>query len=481
MARRSRGCVYRKTKTRTTRNGTTKSYAVGNYRARYLDGDGKERDHTIILPNGARTTDRESANKAMDAILQRSDRESVGLIDPRLDDARTSMRVVVGRYLRHMRRKRRTRRYIKGACSFLKAIIGKADINRLADFDEDRIDRALGMVADTGASPATVNAYRKHAFALGQWALKVARITDRNPVAAVERRDESADIRKERRSLSHAEACRLLDVSGPRRLFYHTMLFTGLRVTEAASLEWRDLDLRGNRPVIRLRAETTKSKRAAELPVHPDLAAVLAEAKPPFAAPTDRVFKTVPRLRTLKGADYKVKGKPKRYRGDLDRAGIPFADDLGRTFDRHALRTTFVSWMGLYGVDERAQTALARHAPIGVTQRHYQDFTVFDLWAEIEKLPGPAVSGAAEEIRATGTDGGGRHPEGGSAVAPPVALAPVPSGPQVSSADREGHTDGTDEDSGKTTEIGVSGPKTDWAMQDLNLRLPPCKGGALAN
>ena len=31
---------------------------------------------------------------------------------------------------------------------------------------------------------------------------------------------------------------------------------------------------------------------------------------------------------------------------------------------------------------------LARHAPQGVTLRNYQDFDVFDLWAEIRKLPG---------------------------------------------------------------------------------------------
>src|SRR3990172_1745048 len=61
--------------------------------------------------------------------------------------------------------------------------------------------------------------------------------------------------------------------------------------------------------------------------------------------------------------------------------------DRGRTIDRPALRTTFVSWLGMYGVDPRAQIVLARHAPTGVTLRHYQDFTLFDLWAEIRKLP----------------------------------------------------------------------------------------------
>ncbi|MCH7704204.1 MAG: hypothetical protein IIB61_03755 [Planctomycetes bacterium] len=51
------------------------------------------------------------------------------------------------------------------------------------------------------------------------------------------------------------------------------------------------------------------------------------------------------------------------------------------------MRTTFVSWLGLYGVDPRAQVVLARHAPQGVTLKHYQDFSVFDLWAEVHRLP----------------------------------------------------------------------------------------------
>jgi len=73
--------------------------------------------------------------------------------------------------------------------------------------------------------------------------------------------------------------------------------------------------------------------------------------------------------------------------GDLDRAGIPFENDRGRTIDRYALKTTFTSWLGQFGIAPRIQTILSRHVPQGVTLRHYQDFSVFDLWAEIQKLP----------------------------------------------------------------------------------------------
>ena len=66
---------------------------------------------------------------------------------------------------------------------------------------------------------------------------------------------------------------------------------------------------------------------------------------------------------------------------------------------------------------------LARHAPTGITLRHYQDFRLFDLWGEIRKLP-PIRTAAAQpdEAGATGTDG---------AVVRPVVLTVAKRGQTV--------------------------------------------------
>lgn len=358
------------------------------YWAKFTDAQGIEAPHPLRLPNGEGVTDKSVAQELLREVLQRVEREAAGLTDPFVEAASTPMRTVLGRYLRHLRRKGCGRSHVEQVRSYVKWMMERADIHRLADFNEDRIDRALGTVADKGRSPRTVNVYRRCAHSFGEWCVKVARVLDRNPVAAIGLRNETADKRKVRRSLSIDEARRLLNVCGPRRLFYAVQLWTGLRVSEVRALQWRDLQLDGDRPCITLRAETTKSKRADELSLHPDLAEALIESKPPFAQPTDQVFKTAPGLRTFRGGWYNRDGKRKYQQGDLDRAGITFEDDRGRTIDRHALRTTFISWLGQYGVDPRAQVMLARHAPQGVTLRNYQDFGVFDLWAEIRKLPG---------------------------------------------------------------------------------------------
>ncbi len=290
--------------------------------------------------------------------------------------------------------------------SYNKWIIERVSLSRLADFNEENIDRALGMIADRGKSPRTANAYREVAYALGKWSLKVAKTLDHNPVAEIDKRDERVDTRKVRRSLTVDQACKLLRVCGPCKLSCSVQLWIGLRVSETAALEWRDLDLDGSRPAIQPRAATTKAKRGDVLPLHPDLANALAEARPAFTEPTDRVFKIVPTLRTFKR--------------DLERAGVPFEDERGRTVDRHAMRTTFISWLGVFGADPHAQVILARHAPQGVTLRNYQDFGLFDLWSEIRKLPPIRTDAEAEVARGTGTDGKPISARGRSVVRPVV-------------------------------------------------------------
>jgi len=65
------------------------------------------------------------------------------------------------------------------------------------------------------------------------------------------------------------------------------------------------------------------------IPLHRDLVTLLRSAKPAFALPTDRVVKVIPTRRTFKGFhDLKCM---QRWIGEIERAGVPFADDNGRT------------------------------------------------------------------------------------------------------------------------------------------------------
>jgi len=465
------------------------------YWACYTNADGKRVRHVLTSTTGQKITDRKVADSALGELLRRVEREVNGLTaDPYVTAAGVSYRRAVADFLRWIRRnKRHSRNHLaqvrhnlryptahrRRHANGLPASV--APITRMAEFNAANIDRVLGAVADAGKSPRTINAYRRDFHSFAEWAVSIGRLLETNPVAKIKLRDESADTRKARRAITIEQARKLLEVSGPRRTFYLVQLLAGLRVNEVAALEWRDVLLDGPRPVIRLRAATTKSKRADEVPLHPDLVEELGAIRPAMmTSDRVRIFKSTPTLRSLKGYwRQRADGTRVRQPGDLERAGIDFADEDGRTVDRHAFRTAFVSWLGASGVDPRAQIKLARHAPQGVTMRHYQDFGLFDLHAEIAKLPSIRPVAADQQQRATGTCE--RLPVSAGLVVPKVVPRGGKSCPKAA-------VNGTTCKSGPLAESvvfpeknSVFEPETDWAMTGSNRRPPACKAGALAN
>jgi integrase len=263
-----------------------------------------EKPFALRLANGLHVTDEAVATSETNRLLSVRQRRAAGLIDPAVENAAIPMRVMVGRYVRHLRGRNLSRKHIDQTVQVAKWLIDNGPIDRLADFNADVLEKVLGKLASSKRSARTVNVYRRVAHSLAGWAMTFPRLIERNPVAVVERRDESSDTRKVRRALAVDEAYRLLTVAGPRRLFYAVQLWTGLRVGETTALEWRDLDLDGERPAITMRACTTKAKRADVIPLHPDLVTLLRAAKPPFVKPTDRVCDRAPRLRTLCGGHF---------------------------------------------------------------------------------------------------------------------------------------------------------------------------------
>ena len=59
----------------------------------------------------------------------------------------------------------------------------------------------------------------------------------------------------------------------------------------------------------------------------------------------------------------------------------------------HALRATFISWLGMTGVHPRMAQALARHASIETTLGTYTDLRLFDSKGAVANLPLPGAAG----------------------------------------------------------------------------------------
>ena len=377
-------CVYRP-----VMSGKRKAKRSKYYWAKYTTENGERVREVMRLPNGERISDREVAEAELRRILRTAEREAAGLIDPLVKAAATPFRRVLLGYLRHMRALKLSPTYQFKSRRRIIAVARKVGFKRLGDINEQRIADALAALSEKGLAPKTLNHYRAAVGGLCNWAVKIARILPRNPVDVIENRSIDGDVRKERRALTLPQAEQLLAVAGPRALWYEAAIYTGLRCDELAKLQWRDLDLKAG--TITLRAGSTKSKRADALPIRHGLLDKLVAVKPPFAAPTGRVFKSSPCLQT--------------FRKDCTRAGIDYtADDRGRTLDRHALRTTFITWLSASGVTPRVAQMLARHTDMRLTMKNYTDPALLDARGGIDSLPELVAAVAVGELAATGTD-----------------------------------------------------------------------------
>jgi hypothetical protein len=162
---------------------------------------------------------------------------------------------------------------------------------------------------------------------------------------------------------------------------------TGLRRNELKCLRWSDLHLDDETPHIRLRATTTKSRRADTVPLSVDVVEELRDLRPDSCDPKTPVFPKVPKMATFKS--------------DLERAGIPYEDELGRRLDFHALRVTFGTMLATSGTALRTAMELMRHTDARLTTRIYTDPRLLDTAAAIKGLPQIPQSPDADVIPST--------------------------------------------------------------------------------
>lgn len=225
--------------------------------------------------------------------------------------------------------------------------------------------------------PRTQNHYLQTAQRFLNWTIRRGRWGE-NPLRQVDKVDEYADVRRERRPLTAAEVGRLMAVIEPEyQLVYEFALRTGLRRGETRALRWADLHLDARSPYVEVRAAITMNRRTDHLPLRSDLAERLAAARDD-AEDGDRVFNCVPTV--------------KRHRLFLKAAGIPYLGALGRRIDWHAMRTTFGTMLSTAGIAPRIAMELMRHSDLRLTMKVYTDAKVLDLSGAIEKLPDIAAA-----------------------------------------------------------------------------------------
>jgi integrase len=210
-------------------------------------------------------------------------------------------------------------------------------------------------------------------------------LIDRNPVR-VNPRNRKVKVSKARRAyLDRPEQITaLVDAAGQldreaatrrdrdtcvRRPLIATLVFAGLRISEALALRWRDVDLAGGR----LRVADSKTDAGVRwVPIMPVLRDELIARKTSarHVDPTDPVFANL-RGKPLSRDNTRTRVLGKAHViADAQLEGLGFAP-LPERLTQHSLRHTYISLRVALGDDPATIARDAGHADMGVTFRIY--------------------------------------------------------------------------------------------------------------
>ena len=372
----------------------------------------------------------------------------------------------------------------------LHRLAADCQFKRLGNLTRESLERWLVRQEKAGMGARTRNTYRAAAVAFCNWCIETGRLLF-NPFGNVAKADEAADPRRQRRALTEAELTRLLETTrrrplldsmmirrgkhkgeavgrlqeGTRRrlerlgqeraLIYKTLVLTGLRKGELASITVGQVVLDAEPPYLVLDAADEKKREGATIPLRADLAAdlrrwladkatVLQEARGSVAAvrfdskhqrrqernrsdytgregqsclplttvptlPSDTPLFTVPAaLVRILDRDLVAAGIARRVEVSPGKWKIDKRDERGRTVDVHALRHTFGTLPSKGGVSPRTAMAAMRHSKLDLTMGVYTDPKLLDVAGAMDSLPvlplGNGRQTAANALSATGTD-----------------------------------------------------------------------------
>src|SRR5262245_19607193 len=280
----------------------------GTFVAKYRDGEGL----VVEVPTGCRSED--AARQVLAELERKAERLRAGLLTPA--EARVAGHLSrpiaehFADYLTGLEASGASRKHVAEAGRILRAVLAGCGFDTLAALERSAVERWLNRRRLAGASARTRNIDLAHLVALANWCVANGRSLA-NPFLHIPKAGE-AEARRRRRSMTEGELARLLDVAGrrpllealtvrtgPRKgqacarvrpevrhrlerlgreraLIYKTLVLTGLRRNELASLTAGQLRLDGPTPHARLDAAAEKNRGGNGVAIRADLAADLA-------------------------------------------------------------------------------------------------------------------------------------------------------------------------------------------------------------
>jgi integrase len=337
------------------------------YRGRYRIGD-QPKIHEVTL----HTTIKEVAMKRLKEIHEDAERESVGLIAPGFSRKalKRPLMEIFAEYLKSLSATNRSEGHIRVVRLRFRNLANGCKWSCMADVTNRSF--IAWRDAQTKYEARTLNNFYETARGFFNWVDRRYEIP--NPLKRVENLDVPVRYPQGPRAFSEEELEKLFAIANPyRRLIYRFLAFTGLRRIEAQRLQWGDLHLDDTTPGLFLRPEATKARRADWLPILPVLVPELEAARPVYWKPDTLVFR--------RGVT-----APETLRKDMEAAGIPLVDKLGRPVGIHTFRRSFISHLQKRGVHSRVIMQLARHKSLSLTDWTYTDTTKLPLADGIASL-----------------------------------------------------------------------------------------------
>jgi integrase len=300
-----------KGKTRTaplTAAGDRIAVEAGTYTAKYRDGSG------IVRKVATRCRDESAARSVLGDLERRAEKVKGKILtvaeDAMIDHQETPLADHFAAYFAHQAANDVSAERMRIARLHLNRLVADCGFRQLADLTAAALERWLATRKSEGMGAANRNEYRQDLVGFGNWCVRTRRLLS-NPFAGVPKADVKADRRRQRRALTEAELVKLLDVAcrrpvvdamtirrgrrqgeavanlrgeircrlerlgRERALVYKTLVLTGLRRGELASLTVGQLDLDADPPCLVLDAADEKNREGSTLPLRADLAADL--------------------------------------------------------------------------------------------------------------------------------------------------------------------------------------------------------------
>jgi integrase len=276
--------------------------------AKYRDGSGLVK----TVSTGCR--DETAARSVLTELERRAVRVKSGLLTHAEDTAANHQAYPIAEhtaaYLTHLEAKGTTPEHRRNVEGQLDRVIGDCKFTLLSALNRSALERWLVTRGSEGMGARTRNTYLAAIRGFANWAVRDGRLVA-NPFTGIAQADEKADPRRQRRALAEAELVRLLEAAQhrpladaltirrgkrvgqkvakvsttererlealgrERALIYKTLVLTGLRKGELASLTVGAVDLDATAPYLNLAAADEKARRGADIPIRADLAADL--------------------------------------------------------------------------------------------------------------------------------------------------------------------------------------------------------------